>query len=130
MWTLGCGIRKKPNDEALVLKEGIIISSGQEAIRDPEKIDDREEMMVDFVGKALVVPDRFMPEYRYIKTRGGNHTFSISPDPDHSFDYLLFAAWSEGEVLNTQKEFEDYVIRTASEFNKPVVVECGEVEKK
>ena len=32
---------------------------------------------------------------------------------------MLFAAWSEGAVLNNPQDFEAYVKRSALEFNHP-----------
>jgi hypothetical protein len=127
---MGCGIRKKPGDEDLVLKEGIVISSGPEGIRDPEDIDDRNPIMVDFIGKAIVVKDEYDPEYQFVEARGGNHAFKVDPDHNNSFEYAIFAAWSEGAFLNTQEQFEEYVMNISSELNNPVIGECGKPENK
>ena len=35
---MGCGMRKKPQEDNFIQKGGIIISSGPEEVRDPEKI--------------------------------------------------------------------------------------------
>ncbi|GAG04702.1 unnamed protein product, partial [marine sediment metagenome] len=61
---MGVGIRKKPEESHFFQEGGIIISSGPEAIRDPENIDDRKEHRVEFVGTALVVRDSYQPEYQ------------------------------------------------------------------
>ena len=103
---MGCGMRKKPGKEDLYQKDGIIISSGEELIRDPEKIDERADWLMPFIGKALVVKDKYKPEYQFTENAGGNHTFRVTPDGENRFEYMLFAAWSEGAVYNTQQDFE------------------------
>jgi hypothetical protein len=115
---MGCGIRKKPGKEDLYQRDGIIISSGPEGIKDPEKIDDRAEYMMDFIGKAIVVKDQYKPQYQFVK--GGNHAFKINAPQGNSFEYAIFAAWKDGAVLNTPAKFQDYVVNTTKEFNNPV----------
>jgi hypothetical protein len=115
----GCGIRKKPGEEQLYQEGGILISSGPEQIRDPEDIDDRDSWFMPFVGKALVVKDKYKPEYQFIERAGGQHTFRVDAPEDHSFEYMLFAGWSEGAVHNNQEDFEQYVQQSAREFNHP-----------
>lgn len=39
-------MRKKPQEDNFIQKGGIIISSGPEEVRDPEKIDQRENIVV------------------------------------------------------------------------------------
>ncbi len=127
---MGCGIRKKPGEEALFQKGGVLISSGPEQIKDPEKIDERADWFVPFIGKALVVKDQYQPEYQFTPNSGGNHTFKVSPDVNNSFEYMLFAAWSEGAVYNTQKDFEAYVQQSAMEYDHPLEIDFVKVEKK
>jgi Domain of unknown function (DUF4861) len=128
---MGCGIRRKPEiKEELYQKGGIVISSGPEQIKDPENIDDREELSVDFVGKALVVKDQYKPEYQYTENYGGNHTLRVTPDAENRYEYMIFAAWSEGAVYTNQEDFEAYVKTTALEFNNPAVIDFIALEKK
>lgn len=127
---MGCGIRKKPGEEDLVLDNGIIISSGPEGIKDPEKIDDRQDVMVDFMGKAIVVKDEYNPEYQFVEDKKGNHVFRLTPDANNYYEYMLFAAWSEGAVLNTQESFEKYVSNTALEYSNPVEFKFAEMQSK
>jgi hypothetical protein len=127
---MGCGIRKKPGEENLYQEGGVLISSGPEQIKDPEKIDEREDWFVPFIGKALVVKDTYQPEYQYTPNAGGNHTFKVSPDEENRFEYLLFAAWSEGEVYNNPEDFEAYVKKTALEFNHPIEITFSVFEEK
>ena len=126
---MGCGIRKKPGEENLFQKGGIVISSGPEQIRDPENIDERAEWMMPFIGKAIVVRDLYMPVYQYTKHAEGQHTFKVTPDKQNQFEYMIFAAWSEGVVYNNQKDFEAYVKTTAMEYNNPVEISFVKVEK-
>ena len=127
---MGCGIRKKPGEENLYQEGGVLISSGPEQIKDPEKIDERADWFVPFVGKALVVKDKYLPQYQFTPNAGGNHTFKISPDSENRFEYMLFAAWSEGEVYKNQEEFEAYVQKTAMEFNHPIEIGFARIELK
>lgn len=116
----GCGIRKKPDENHFIQEGGIILSSGPEGIKDPEKIDDREEYMVDFIGSALVVKEEYRPEYQLIEKHGGNHTFRIETPNGNSFEYMIASAWSEGAVYNTAEAFTDYIRMTAREYNHPL----------
>lgn len=128
---MGCGIRRKPEiREELLQKDGIIVSSGPEMIKDPENIDTRDALPVDFVGKAIAVKEKYKPEYRYTDSKGGNHTFAVTPDSENRYEYIIFAAWSEGVVYNNQKDFEEYVQKTALEFNNPVKISYIKLEKK
>ena len=49
---------------------------------------------------------------------------------DRSFEYMVLAGWSEGEVLKTAREFKEYVLRAAKEYNNPPVAKIGPVERK
>ena len=118
----GAGFRKKPQENHFFQEEGIILSGGPEAIKDPENIDDRSEYIVDYIGTAMIVKDQYEPEYQFVNAYKGNHTFKIrNPDKD-SYEYLLAATWSEGAVYNTQDAFTDYVKTTALEYNNPIEI--------
>ena len=117
---MGVGIRKKPEENLFVLEDGVIISSGPEAIRDPTNIDDREELKVDFVGTALVVKDRYEPNYQFVSSHRGNHTFRVDAAEDNAFEFLLSSAWGEGAVYNNARDFSDYIRKTKSEYESPV----------
>jgi len=118
--TMGVGLRKKPEENHFVQEGGIIISSGPEEVRDPGNIDDRKAQRVDFIGSALIVKDIYKPEYQFVSKRSGNHTFKIGAPYDHSFEFMLSSAWSEGAVYNNAKDFSDYINKTALEYNEPV----------
>ena len=126
----GVGIRKKPEENYFVAEDGIIISSGPEAIRDPNTVDDREEYKVDFVGTALVVRDAYDPEYQFVSDHSGNHTFRLTPAGDKSFEYLLSSAWSEGAVYNNKKDFSDYIRKTKREYESPVLASFVRIQEK
>ena len=116
----GCGMRKKPQEDNFIQKGGIIISSGKEEVRDPEKIDERENIVVDFIGGAIVVKDCYKPKYRFIPEYEGNHVFCVTPDKDQSYEYMVCTAWSEGTKLTDKKQFNRYVEQMAEEFNNPI----------
>ena len=125
---MGCGIRKKPEEDHFIQEGGMIISSGPEGIRDPEKIDNREDYRVDFIGTALVVKDQYMPVYQYVPSHEGNHTFRVVPRHE-SFEYLLASAWSEGAVYNNFEEFTGYIRKTQQEYNHPLQVRFEGLQK-
>jgi hypothetical protein len=119
---MGCGFKKKPEEDHFIQEGGMIISSGPEAIRDPEKIDDREDYSVDFIGSALLVKDKYHPEYQFVSDYHGNHTFRVTPGQDNSYEYMLSSAWSEGAVYNNKNDFTEYIRKTNLEFNNPLQI--------
>ena len=126
---MGCGVRKKPQEDNFIQEGGLLISSGPENIKDPENIDDREAWYVPFIGIALVVKDKYQPEYQFIKEWQGNHAFRLTPDDNNSYEYMLIAAWSEGVVYNNKESFNAYAKRCAEEFNHPVKSQFIKTEK-
>jgi hypothetical protein len=126
---MGCGIRKKPGEDNFVQEAGFIISSGPEAIKDPENIDDRKEHIVDFIGTALIVKDRYKPEYQFVNDHKGNHTFKITNSKENSFEYLLSSAWSEGAVYTNKKDFTKYISKTALEYKSPVKTKFIQIQE-
>src|SRR5690606_8913557 len=109
------------NEDIHYQQGGVVITGGAEAIRNP---DDRESVQnaltVDFAASALVVKDAYHPEYVFVPEYQGNHAFRIPVTPDHTYEYMIAAAWSEGAVLNTRDGFRDYVLASAREYNSPV----------
>ena len=126
---MGCGFRKKPQEDHFLQEGGMIISSGPETIRDPENIDDRQEYTVDFIGSALVVQDKYKPEYQFVSSRSGNHSFRIEADMNNSYEFLLASAWSEGAVYNNKSDFTAYIRKTAIEYNSPVQTQFVSVQE-
>ena len=115
------GIRKHVGENSFHQDSGIVISGAPEAIRNMDDKGLRENsLIVDFVGTALVVPEKYSPEYVFVPAYGENHAFRINPNDNHEFEYLIAAGWSEGAVNQTPAEFEEYVLRSAEEFNSPL----------
>lgn len=127
---MGCGMRKKPREDNFVQKNGIVISSGKEEVRDPEKIDDRENIVVDFIGGAIVVKECYNPQYQFVAAYEGNHTFRITPDENNAYEYMVCTAWSEGTKLTDKDSFNKYVSEQAEEFNNPVKYKFIKIEDK
>ncbi|MCF8380391.1 MAG: DUF4861 domain-containing protein [Bacteroidales bacterium] len=127
---MGCGFRKKDNEDHFLHEEGIIISSGPEAIKDPENIDNRKEHIVDFIGTALIVKDEYNPSYQFVADQSGNHTFKINSTKDNSFEYLLSSAWSEGAVYYNSELFSEYIRTTAIEYNNPLETQFVHIQEK
>jgi hypothetical protein len=127
---MGVGFRKKPEENHFVQEDGIIISSGPEEIKDPENIDDRKAHVVEFIGTALIVKDTYKPEYQFVSEHKGNHTFRINDPQNHSFEFMVSSAWSEGAVYNNAQDFSDYIRKTSLEYGSPVQVSfVGKQEK-
>ncbi len=127
---MGVGILKKSEENFFVQEDGLIISGGPESIKDPENIDDREDYRVDFVGTALIVKDVYDPEYQFVRSHRGNHTFRLTAAEDNSYEYLLSSAWSEGAVYNNKKDFSDYIRKTKLEYESPVQARFAQIQDK
>jgi hypothetical protein len=85
---------------------------------------------VDFIGAAMVVNPEYEPEYRFIQARKGNHAYRVTPDQNRSFEYLLFAAWSEGPVLNNYEDFKSYTLDIAKRYRSPLELKSCKVQVK
>jgi hypothetical protein len=128
----GCGIRKIMNEVRVYQKGGTVISFGKDVdIFDPD-VQERfaTRLLVGFEGTALVVKDRYSPVYQETGEFEGGHAFRIPVTDDQSFEYLVAAAWSEGTVNRTPQEFQSSVLKTAREYNTPVVAGDYRLERK
>ncbi len=129
--TFCCGIRKIMSEYDTYQKGGLVVSMGKNIeIRIPDEDIGDEGLMVDFEGIALVVRDRYKPEYRNIKGLGGNHVFRIPVTPGHSFEYMILGGWSEGAVNKTEEEFKEYTVTEALKYNNPPKITVHGLEKK
>jgi len=126
----GCGMRKKPQENNFVQKKGFLVSSGPEEVRDPEKIDQRENIVVDFIGGAIIVKDCYKPQYRFVADYDGNHVFCVTPDASHHYEYMVCTAWSEGTKLTNKEDFIKYVEDMAEEFNHPLTTAFVGIDQK
>ena len=129
---LGCGIRKIMGEDDCIRRAGMVISIA----RDEPLLDannetiDRQRLVLDFFAIALVVPERFRPEYRFVPVFGENHAFFIPATDGLSYEYLIAGAWSEGSVNAAEDAFVNYMETTAREYNDPVVVKALALETK
>ena len=128
----GCGMRKKPDEQQFFQQGGIVISGGPEEIIDPNfsEEDDNRSAFVDYVGGAIVVKNRYNPQYRFFEEWSGNHVFCVTPDENNSYEYMVCTAWSEGTKLTNPDDFKKYVEQMAEEFNKPITYKFVKVDKK
>jgi hypothetical protein len=126
----GCGIRKNGREFDHYQKDGVVLTIGDEEIADPDDKLGAKKLHVDYVGSALVVKDALHPQFRFIPGFAGNYAFAIPAAKEHCFEYLIFAAWSEGSLLKKPAEFKEYVIKTALEYNNPVLVNFKGIEHK
>lgn len=128
----GCAIRKIMKEEKSYQQGGTVITFAKDLdIFDP---DVRQmymtKIIVKFEAIALVVKDEYKPEYTLVDDFSGAHAFRIPVTKDHAFEYLISAGWSGGTVNNTADVFQQYVQRTAKEFNNPIKVSAIAMEKK
>lgn len=129
--TFAVGIRKHLDETHNYQEHGVIISGAPEAIRNLDDEGLRENsLVVDYVGTALVVPEKYDPEYVFVPAYSENHAFRIKPGEDRSFEYLIAAGWSEGVVNRTADEFQAYVLKVAEEFNSPIAFAGATLESK
>lgn len=119
---MGCGVRKKPEQDNFVQHNGLLVTSGPEFIRDPEEIDSRGPWKVPFIGMALAVRDEYKPRYTYVPTDVGNHAFRLTADNHNSYEYMVMASWSEGPLYNDKISFNAYAEKTYKEYNNPPIV--------
>ena len=128
----GCAIRKIMNEYKSYHQGGTIISFAKDVdIFDP---DVRQRFMtkiiVNFEATALVVKDTYKPQYQFVEDYSGAHAFRIPVTKDRSFEYFIAAGWSDGTVNKTADEFQQYVLKSAREFNNPISVNAVKLEKK
>ena len=115
------GIRRHGGQTLFHQQGGTVVTAGPEVIRNPDDVEAvQNDLRVAYAGSAMVIRDRYRPQYVFVPDFQGNHTFRVTPGPDHSFEYLIAAGWSEGSVLKTAEAFRDYVVATAREYNTPV----------
>ena len=131
-----CGFRQKPQETDFFQAGGVAISAGPEEVRNPdETLSAVQALVVGFVGGALVVPDRYAPEYVFNEQRlgtdvAGNHVFRVTPDANGAFEYMIAGAWSEGEVLTDFTSFKEYVLQAAAGMNAPARVAFSALQQK
>lgn len=128
----GCAIRKIMEEDEFFQKDGIIISVTKDFTILDANLDtvDRERLVVDYEGIALVVKDKYRPEYQYIKGFGGNHVFRMPVTENLTYEYLIAGAWSEGTVNKTAEKFRQYIFKTAEKYNNPLIIKELKIEKK
>ncbi|WP_126174311.1 DUF4861 family protein [Altericroceibacterium xinjiangense] len=115
------GIRQRPGETGFVQKDGMVITTAPEIIRNPDDVEAvQPDMAVDFAGTALVVRDEYNPDYVFSPARGGNHIMRVKPTAHNGFEYLLAAGWSEGTGPATAEAFRIYVENAAREYEAPV----------
>ncbi len=68
--------------------------------------------------------------FKYInKKKRFFNKIKVVPDVHNGFEYVIFAAWSEGTVYNNEIDFEAYVIKTMLEFNNPAYIQFIGIDK-
>ncbi len=128
----GCGIRKIMFENESEVGDGYVISIARDMPvidPNPESLE-RQRTTIDFAGIAMIVPDRYNPDYRNITSFQGNHAFALPVTDDLSYDYLITACWSEGLVANTPDKFKSYIKSLSREYNNPILLESAILETK
>ncbi len=126
----GCGIRKIKGEYDYGREGNALYSIGNDEISSPDDPTGLTKLTVSYVGTGLIVKDSYQPRYQFVPARVGNHTFKIPANRDRSYEYMLLAGWSEGEVMNTPEQFKEYVRKTAQEYNTPPAIRMGKIERK
>ncbi|MDP2983047.1 MAG: DUF4861 family protein [Candidatus Latescibacter sp.] len=130
----GCGMRAIMDQYDYYQKGGTVISYGKNVVIESpspdEKGQEKVRAVLDFEGLALVVKDKYKPQYQYVKSYGGNHCFRIPVNDEKTFEYLFAGAWSEGLDNKNREAFQDYVLKAAQEFNNPLDIVEYTIEKK
>ena len=127
----GAGIRHIMEEYKSINKEGYAISMGKNIdARIPDEDIGEEVLIVPWEGIAIVVKEKFNPEYHNIDSFGGNHVFTIPVTSDLSYEYMMIGGWSFGTVNNNEEKFVEYVNIEANKYNNPPIVESFEYEVK
>lgn len=127
----GAGIRRIMEEYKCINKMGYAISMGKNIeARIPDEDIGEEVLVVPWQGIAIVVKDKFKPEYHNIDSFGGNHVFTLPVSSDLSYDYMIAGAWSFGKVNNNEEDFVRYVDTEALKFNNPPLISIKEYEIK
>ena len=127
----GAGIRRLENESLYYRDDGIVITGTNDLrsyITPNEGDPDLKAGVDEFLGIALVVRDSYYPEFLHTKAFGENYTFRIPATENLRFEFMAFGGWSEGQVNSSAEVFKDYVIKTAREYNNPLIVESLTVE--
>ncbi len=123
------GIRRKEGETLGYHQGNVTITTAPEAIRNPDDRDSTQNALkVAYAGSALVVKTAYRPEQLWVAAQQGNDVFRFAPTPDHRYEYLIAAGWSEGEVLKTAPSFRDYVLGIAREYETPARLVGATVE--
>ncbi len=124
-----CGIRKNASEFDSFHTDAVAATMGTDELSDPDDDTGSRVLKVDFVGNAIAVKDEYSPSFRYVPGFEGNYCLSVPANGDNSFEYMLFAAWSEGQFLSTPEEFTKYVHDSVRGFNSPPVVRFEGIEE-
>ena len=125
-----CGIRKNLQQYREYQKGGVVVSMGKDKVSDPDGGDVERGLVVDFIGTAMIVKDVYNPDYLFVPAYSGNHTFRVPVNESKSYEYMIAGAWEGGAVYNTPDSFENYVLKTAKEYNNPVGVAFKGIDEK
>jgi len=128
----GVGMRKIMSEYKTYQQGGIIISNGKNMdLWDINKtLKESEKYIVAWEAIALVVKDEYKPRYQTIKAYGGNHLLRIPVTDGLGYEFMMLGGWSEGYVNSSEHQFQNYVIKTAREYNSPIKVTGFTVERK
>lgn len=128
---LGAGVKKHPNESLYYQQGNIVVTGGSEEIRNPDDIEGKRMLKVDYISTACIVKSRYNPYFQVVKAGNTeNYTFKVRPGKDLSFEYLVAASWSEGGPYKTNEDFKEYIIKTSKEYENPLKAVLGKIEVK
>jgi hypothetical protein len=127
----GAGVKKHPNESLYYQQANIVVTGGSEEIRNPDDIEGKRMLKVDYVSTACIIKSKYNPSFQVVSIGNTeNYTFKVRPGKDLSFEYLVAASWSEGGPYRTNEDFKEYIIKTAKEYENPLKPQIGTIENK
>lgn len=128
----GAGIRKIMFETEKYTSGGTVISIAKDMpVIDPNPLSlERLRSTLDYAATALIVKDKYKPEYKYISAFEGNHALRMPLTKDLTFEYLITAGWNDAPDYRTIPEFKKYIKELAVDYNSPPTVSNFKLEKK
>ena len=117
------GIKQLPGEDYTHTGYGFVCSAG-------DTITTSTDMIKRFMGLAMIVPEKYKPEYRATDAFQGNHIFTIPVRKDLSYEYVISGVWEDGRLHTNFGGWKEYVIKTAEEINNPVKMIKATLETK
>jgi len=128
----GCGVRKLPWEYKVFKNDKLAISFAKNCVISDPDVDPAWETktVVDFMGIAIIIKDKYESRYQFIEEYEGNHIMVIEKTDDLIYEYLIAAGWSQGTVNRDEMEFKNYVRNVQKQYNNPISIRSVKLELK